>query len=101
MTPAFNNDHITYYHMDTQWSVQLPWIYFAHPDFVVVKYWVCAMYLFTDTINQIGPQIYQYVKFCAERVVYTLLGIPCNHIMAIIDQTNAEMLFIITANTAL
>ena len=38
------------------------------------------------------PQAYCYGKFFAGRVYYMPHGAPCNHIMAIIDQSNAEML---------
>ena len=97
---AFNKGHTIYYHMDALWSVRLVWTYVANPDYLVVICWVCATYLSPDTFNQMETQTYHYVKCFARRVGYTPLGTLCNCFIAIIDQSNAAMLFVITAYLA-
>ena len=94
MDLAFNSEHIIYDQRDATWSVSMVQTYFTHSDNLVVQRWVCATYLSSNTINQTGPQAYHYVQFFAGRVRYTPFGIPCDHIMVIIDQSNA---FVITA----
>ena len=66
--------------MDAIQSLGLAQTYFAHYDYWVVLVWVHMTYLSPDTIKQKGPQTYHYVKFFVERVDYTFLGNPCDHI---------------------
>ena len=46
------------------------------------------------------PQTYQYLKFFEEQAGYIPLGTLCNHIISIIDQTNAGMSFVVTTYLA-
>ena len=92
-----NSDHIIYYHIDVLWSMGLTPTYFTHPDYLVVHCWIDATYLSPSTINQTGPQIYHCVKFFIGRKGYTSLGSLCNCMVAIIDQCNAAIPFVITA----
>ena len=55
----------------------------------------------SDTINQMGLQTYCYIKFFERRMGYPPLSTLCSHTMAIIDQYNAEMPFVVTAYLAL
>ena len=96
-TLAFNNDQIIYHYTDATWSVDMAQTYFVHPDYLVVQSWVHATYLFHNIVNQMGPQMYHYVKFFLGRVGYSTLGAPCDCIVAIIDYSNAAMPFVITA----
>ena len=50
------------------------------------------------TVNQMGPYIHHHINFICGWEGYTLLGIPCNHIMAIHDSFNATMPFDITCS---
>ena len=61
---AFKYYHIIYYHKDALWSLGLAQTYFTHPDYLVVH----TTYLSPDTIIQVGPQTYQYVKFFVRRL---------------------------------
>ena len=49
--------------MDALWSVGLVPTYFTHSDYLVVQCWDHATYLFPDTVKQLQPQTYWYVKF--------------------------------------
>ena len=37
MALAFNDNHIIYYHMDVQWSIELIQTYFTNPNYLVVQ----------------------------------------------------------------
>ena len=89
MVLMLNNDHIIYYYMDATQSLGLVWTYFTYPDYLVVQCCVKTRYLSPDTVNQTGPQIYHYVKFFSKRVGCTPLGTLFDHIMTIIDHSNA------------
>ena len=101
MGVLYNNNHIIFYHIDALQAVGLAWTYFTYPDYLVVQCWVYVTYLSPDTINQMGPHTYHYVKFLEGLVGYTPLGAPFNCIMAIIDKTNAAMPFVVITNPAL
>ena len=101
MDLAFNSDHIIYYHMDAPQLIGLVKTNFAHLDSLVVQFWIHTIHLSPDAINQTGPQTYYYVKVSVGRVEYMPLGAPCEHIMSIIDQFNAAMLFVVTTFPAL
>ena len=45
MAPAFHDSHITYYHMDVQWSTGLAQTYFTNPDYSIVQCWVHAIFI--------------------------------------------------------
>ena len=92
---------IIYYQMDATWSVGLVWTYFANLNYLVVQNWVKSTFLFPDTINQMGPNVYHYVKFFPERVGYMPLDTPCDCIVAIIYHTDDAISFVITTFPAL
>ena len=97
MALAFNNDHTVYCHMDALCSVGLAQTYFTHPDSLVVQSWVHITYLLPDTISQTGPQTYCCVKLFEGWVGCMSFGIPCTHILVIIDQINAAIPFVFAA----
>ena len=94
MPLAFDSEHIIYYNMDALWSVGLAQTDFPHPHYLVVQCWVCTTYPWI-LLTKMGPKNYHCVKFFEGWVAHMPLGTPCNHIMAIIDQTNAAMLFVV------
>ena len=93
MSLAFNNEHIVYYHMDALWL--MVW---CRPVSLTLTVWLSNV----GSMHFIYPLILltnrtsglYYVTFFGEWVDYTPLGTPCNHIEAIIDQTNVVMPFI-------
>ena len=36
---------------------------FANPDYLAVQDWICATFLYPDTINLKKPHVYHYTKF--------------------------------------
>ena len=51
MALLMNDAHIFYHHIDALQSVSLAQSYFSHPEYLLVRYWVCAAVLFQYSIN--------------------------------------------------
>ena len=52
MALAFNNNHITCYDMNAQWTTGFAQTYFANTDYMVVQGWIHATFLSPNIINQ-------------------------------------------------
>ena len=96
MALELNDTDIIYYHMDTTWSLVLAQTYFAHPDCLVVQGWIHT-FLSPNMDNQMATH---YVE-SYQGVGYMPLGVPCEHILAIVDDSNTACSFIVYAYPAL
>ena len=97
MSLAFNDNHIIYYHIDAQWSIDLGQIYFARPDCLSVQCWVHSTFFHSNIINPTEPNIYHYTKLFGIVVGYTPLDFPCTQLVATINYSNGALPFVVTA----
>ena len=101
MALTFNNNHITYYHMDVQQSTPLAHTYFTSPDYLAVQDRIHTTFIFPETINPTEPPVYHYTKFFNGVVDYTPLDIPCDRHVAVISFANTALPYVLTAYLAL
>ena len=85
MALYMNNAHIIYHDMDAAWLMGLVQSYISKPDCLVIQYWVCTTILFPESVPFGGPQVHCFIKFFLDGLSYTLEGVHCHHIVAIID----------------
>ena len=87
MALHIDDQHILYYHMHMHRSNMMGCSYFQSPDFVVVKGWIRALFLYQIVIQLTGPNIHYFTEFCHGVVGYDIVRyviFPCHITVAVL-----------------